>query len=478
LRLPWRKPPIAEVERSTDPLSFDEFLSFFNFNGVDYPLGSFAPRYTLGSPNEEIASTFAGYVQGIYRSNGVVFACMAARARLFSEARFQFRQMRNGRPGDLFGTDALGVLEQPWLNATTGDLLSRMIQDVDLGGNACVVRDGKSLRRLHPEWVTIIAGSATSDNPNAPDAEPIGYIYEPGGKGRGDAIHYMPEVVAHWTAPGQTDPLARFLGMSWLTPILRETQADSAAMSHKLQFFRQGATPNLAISMDPSITPETFERYVELHRQNSEGVANAYKTLFVAGGTTVTPVGADMRQIDFKTVQGHGETRIASAAGVPPIIVGLSEGLEAATYSNYGMARRAFADGTMRPLWRSVCGALEKLVPVPGGAHLWYDDRDIAFLQEDQKDAADIQSVRAATIHTLIAAGFDPDTVIDAVNAEDFSRLTHTGMFSVQLQPAGTITEGKGSVVQGVPAAKQQKQLPASTQASAQDVVQALHRAA
>jgi hypothetical protein len=68
--------------------------------------------------------------------------------------------------------------------------------------------------------------------------------------------------------------------------------------------------------------------------------------------------------------------------------------------------------------------------------------------------------------------------VIDAVNAEDFSRLTHTGMFSVQLQPAGTITEGKGSVVQGVPAAKQQKQLPASTQASAQDVVQALHRAA
>jgi hypothetical protein len=53
--------------------------------------------------------------------------------------------------------------------------------------------------------------------------------------------------------------------------------------------------------------------------------------------------------------------------------------------------------------------------------------------------------------------------VIDAVNAEDFSRLTHTGMFSVQLQPAGTITEGKGSVVQGVPAAKQQKQLPAKT---------------
>jgi hypothetical protein len=59
-----------------------------------------------------------------------------------------------------------------------------------------------------------------------------------------------------------------------------------------------------------------------------------------------------MKQIDFKVTQGHGETRIAAAAGVPPIIVGLSEGLEAATYSNYGQARRRFADVTMRPLWR------------------------------------------------------------------------------------------------------------------------------
>jgi phage portal protein BeeE len=474
MRLPWRKPPIAEVR--SDALSFDDYANFFNFNGIDYPLGGFGPRYSLGSPNEEIAQNFTGYVQGIYRSNGVVFACMAARARLFSEARFMFRQLRNGKPGDLFGTQALEILESPWVNATTGDLLARMIQDVDLGGNSFVIRDGRTLRRLHPEWVTIIAGSRSTDNPNAPDVEPVGYIYEPGGKGRGDAIHYLPEVVAHW-AP-TPDPLARFLGMSWLTPVLREIQADSAAMTHKLQFFRNGATPNLAISMDPDITEETFKRYVELHRQNSEGVANAYKTLFVAGGTKVDVVGANLQQVDFKTVQGHGETRIASAAGVPPIIVGLSEGLEAATFSNYGQARRAFADGTIRPLWRSVCGALAPIIQVPSGSMLWYDDTDIPFVQEDQKDAAEIQSVQSGTLHTLIAAGFEPDSAIQAVTAGDLSRLIHTGLVSVQLAPAGTVTEGKGSLVTGTPepAKPAPKQLPPGKQASAGDVLDAVTR--
>jgi phage portal protein BeeE len=58
--------------------------------------------------------------------------------------------------------------------------------------------------------------------------------------------------------------------------------------------------------------------------------------------------------------QGAGETRIAAAAGVPPVIVGLSEGLQAATYSNYSQARRRFADGTMRPLWRNAAVARER----------------------------------------------------------------------------------------------------------------------
>jgi hypothetical protein len=106
---------------------------------------------------------------------------MAVRARLFSEARFQFQRMRAGRPGDLYGTPALLPLESPWTNGTTSQLLKRALLDVDLAGNFYAVRRGKKIRRLRPDWVTIIAGS---DSGSPIDAEVVGYLYHHGGRGR------------------------------------------------------------------------------------------------------------------------------------------------------------------------------------------------------------------------------------------------------------------------------------------------------
>jgi hypothetical protein len=82
-----------------------------------------------------------------------------------------------------------------------------------------------------------------------------------------------------------------------------------------------------------------------------------------------------------------------------------------------------------------MAGSVAHLVEVPDGAELWYDDRDIPFLQEDQKDAAEVQSTNATSIKTLVDAGFTPESVTAAVGAGDLSQLQHTGLFSVQLQP-------------------------------------------
>ena len=64
----------------------------------------------------------------------------------------------------------------------------------------------------------------------------------------------------------------------------------------------------------------------------------------------------------------------------------------------------------------------------PGGAistrgraddiRLWYDADDVPFLREDEKDAAEIAKVRAETISTLITAGYEPDSVVAAVDAD------------------------------------------------------------
>jgi hypothetical protein len=178
-------------------------------------------------------------------------------------------------------------------------------------------------------------------------------------------VPLLREQVAHF-AP-IPDPSASYRGMSWLTPIVREIMADGAATTHKLKFFENGATPNLVVTLgDPSTSTRRRSRsWVDVFEGDHEGVLNAYKTLYLANGASAEVVGANLRQLDFKNTQGAGETRIAAAAGVPPVIVGLSEGLQAATYSNYGQARRRFADGTIRPLWRNFAGSLATIINVP-----------------------------------------------------------------------------------------------------------------
>jgi phage portal protein BeeE len=432
---------LASSEATESRFTLNDYLQLLNYGQTGYPL---IQGGTPGGKAEVVQNSFTGYVQGMYQRNGVVFACMAARMLLFSEARFQFRRMIDGRPGDLFGTQALAQLETPWAGGTTGDLLGRMITDVDLAGNAYVTRRQGGLTRLRPDWVTIVSGSRTGLEI---DTELIGYLYHPTGLYAGeDPLTLLPEQVAHF-AP-IPDPLARHRGMSWLTPVLEEVLGDSAASGHKRTFFDNGAKLGYVVTLDKDVVKnvDQFQAWVDKFKQGHEGSLNAYKTLFLAGGADVKTVGADMQQIDFSNVQGHGETRICAAARVPPIIVGLSEGLDAATYSNYGQARRAFADLTMRPLWRNVAGSLANIVAVPQSAELWYDDRDIPFLQEDQQDAAAILQQNAITLRTLVDAGFEPDAAVNAVSSGDLSGLLHTGLFSVQLQPAGTV---KGNVVVG-----------------------------
>ena len=411
-------------------------------SGMDWWLSQMAqatssPVTTYG-PNggERVDGNYGALVAQAYRANGVVFAVSLARMLLFTEARFKFRALRSGRPGDLFGTPALQILERPWRNGTTGELLGRMEQDVTLAGNCFIWYDRKrrQLRRLRPDWVTVVS---TTEDPLADrEAEVKGYLYGPPSKPQA-AVELPVTEVVHWSPI--PDPLAVWRGMSWLTPILREIDADSAATSHKLEFFENAATPNMVVQFDASVTMEQVRVFSEMLSDRHAGLANAYKTLVLGGGADAKVVGSSFEQMNFKVTQGAGETRIAAAGGVPPVIVGLSEGLQAATYSNYGQARRKFADGWARPTWRSAAAALANIVEVPQGAELWYDDRDIPFLQEDLKDAADIRAVDAVSIKALIEAGYDPDAVIAAVAADDLTVLagSHTGMLSVQLQSPG-----------------------------------------
>ena len=390
-----------------------------------------------GQAAERAPSDFPGYAT-LFATNPVIWACMAARQDVFSATRFLWQRLNKGRPSEMFGSSDLRLLEEPWVGGTTQDLLARVIQDADLAGNSYWTRsDEGDMVRLRPDWVQIVLEHRKFRGGDM-GYKRLGYLYQ---EPDGDPVPLLVDEVVHF-AP-KPDPLASFRGMSWLTPILRESANDNLMAAHKRRYMENAATPNLVVRLAREVTPEAFEKFKAKMDAGHRGVENAYKTLYLGGGADVTVAGSDFRQLDFSSVQGAGETRIAAAAGVPPIIVGLSEGLKAATYSNYGQARRRFADGTVHPLWQNAAGSFQRLVAPPGGGsgsvRLWYDARDVPFLREDRKDAAEIQGVQSRTIRALVDAGYEAESVKAAVQAEDWDLLIHTGLFSVQLQaPGGT----------------------------------------
>lgn len=395
---------------------------------------------------ERIGEDYERYVYDIYKSDGVVFACIAARAMVFAQARFLWRRLAGG-PTDLFGTQELNILENPWPNGSTGDLLTIMEQDVSLAGNFFGVRlPDNRIKRLQPNWVWVVTGSRMFSQDlasMAPDAQIIAYTYNP--PGASEPIVYDVKDVIHYTE--MPDPMYNWRGMSWITPVIREIQGDVAATEHKLSFFKNGATPSLAIRYDASISKEAFDAFVARFREEHEGVGKGYRTLHLGGGADVTPLTADFRQLDFKATQGASETRIAAAAGTHPVIVGLSEGLSGSSLNagNFQAARRLFVDGRIRFLWGKAAPALQSILEVPAGARLWYDDRDIPFLRDDAASEAKIRQTNANTIRQLIDAGFSPDKVVDAVMSGDLGllRKSHSGLYSVQLQPLAPPESGE-----------------------------------
>lgn len=421
----------------------------------------FLSSYPLNPDRETIENDFEGYIRGAYKSNGVIFAAIAARQAVFGQARFKWRNWINGEPGTPYGNQELRLLEKPWPTGTTGELLSMADVDVSLAGNywsttaddkgrlgAAARGPGRRVVRMRPDWVTQIIGSFSGD-PLDLDAQVIGILYHPrrtvgylpNGTVDEKSTLLLPAEVCHYSP--HPDPEARFRGMSWLTPVIREIQADKAATMHKLKFFEQGATPSMVFKFDRDTDPDAFKKFKDRFNSEHKGAWNAYKALFLSGGADVQVVGADFKQLDFAVTQGKGETRIAVAAQIPAVILGISEGLggSALNAGNYTQAKRNWSEGSLQDMWNKAAPSFQNLVTAPAdNAELFCDTRHIPFLRQDAKDIAEIQQTQSIALRNLLDSGYSPDAAVRYLMTDDMNQLLgqHSGLFSVQLQPPGS----------------------------------------
>lgn len=428
--------PVLSEQR----FSFNDWIETFAHNGNLYSVPQTFQTWKRGT--EGPSHGFANLAVGALGSSGPVFACFAVRSQVFSQVRYQFREVRGGRDGDYFGTSDLAPLERPWVGGTTANLNARMLLFADLGGNAYVTPNSRGeLRVLRPDWVSIIAAG---EDPDGVDAEIEGYIYTPGGPGSGrDPELIRPGDMAHF-AP-YPDPLQTWRGASWLSSVVRHVSSHKAAATYKERFFDNGATPNAIVKVDPAMSFEHFKEFKEDFVTQYGGRDNAWKTWFLGGGADATVVGSNFDEMSFNDIQNADEKTICAAARVPLQMVGLggaNEGGAGLNQGNYDSAKREFADTTIAHLATEAAGSLETLVNVPhrqgAGSRLAPDVRDVPFFRQDAKDEADVRYKDSQTIRNLLDAGVTFDTIKKALADSDWAPLEHSGLFSVQLQKPGS----------------------------------------
>ena len=402
-----------------------------NYTGVGIGfMQSYGSAGNMGG--ESIGNDFLSYASIGYQGNGPVFAVLNARLRLFSEATFQYRNKVDKK---LWGDQSLQMLESPWPGGSTSDLLGRMIQDADLAGNAFIHRiNDARLERLRPDWVRIISTYLTDPETGTEYREVVGYAYTE--NGQGNPVFYPVDDVAHWSPI--PDPLAPSRGMSWLTPVVREINADLAMSVHEQKFFENAATPNMLIRYAGKVDPTWMIKLRDQIQSNHGGVENSNKTLILDEGADVTVIGSQFKNMEFGKLREAGEVRIAAAGGTPPIVAGLQGGLDASTMANYAAAYRNFADSTMHPLWRGACAVLGKFVTTQPGTELWFDTRDIPALRDSEELRQKGYAQLSIAVMNLVNAGYDPETVIAALAGGDMALLKHTGLISVQLLKPNT----------------------------------------
>ena len=386
--------------------------------------------------------TASGYLireaREAYRQNGIVFGCLVARMMLISEARFQFQSMTDDR---LFGNQDLALLEHPWPGGDTGDLLKKIEQDASFGNaylRKIIPADGSAelLAQMRPEDVTIVS-EETVDDLGRRFRRTIGYA-ESQGPGR-EPQFYTTEEVAH-IAP-VPDPMARWRGMSWITPVIMDVRSDERLTQYKTFHLDNGAMPGLTVKYSQKLSDPTVDTLRKRLKARYGGPENAGNVLVLDEGADAVVTGSSLEELQFDAVTKAGERRVCSAANVPLEVVGLLPG-------DYQAAIRRMADLWARPQWRMICAAMEHLLPtsmppqVP--IRLWYDVSGIAALREGELARAQATLVRGQSVAALVAAGFTRVSCIATANSGDVTQLVE----DPQAPPPGTSareTEKPGS---------------------------------
>ena len=182
-------------------------------------------------------------------------------------------------------------------------------------------------------------------------------------------------------------PLDDHYGLGSLASAAGAMALHNAASAWNTALLDNAARPSGALVYDPgdgsSLSREQFERLRAEMDAGFAGARNAGRPMLLEGGLKWQPLSLSPADMDFAGMKATAAREIATAFGVPPMLLGLPGD---ATYANYREANRALWRLAILPLAGSILASLaQALGGWFEGAALSVDLDRITALAEDRE---------------------------------------------------------------------------------------------
>ena len=249
----------------------------------------------------------------------------------------------------------LSLLAQPnavqgraaFLEAAYGHLL--------LTGNAYLEAVGGGLGEA-PHELHVLRADRMHVVPG-PEGWPVGYDYAVNGRTHRFAVQDSASPICHIRG---FHPQDDHYGLSPFQAAATALDVHNAASRWSKALLDNAARPSGAIVYSGGdgqapLSADQYDRLLAEMESQHQGARNAGRPMLLEGGLDWKPMGFSPSDMEFQKTKEAAAREIATAFGVPPMLLGIPGD---ATYANYQEANRAFYRLTVLPLAAKVTAAI------------------------------------------------------------------------------------------------------------------------
>ena len=351
---------------------------------------------------------------GVMATNGTIFGIVDKTSTAVGKTEWRlYRKAKSGKDEDRTEVTrhaALDVINKPNPHFTRMELFQTGQQHLDLTGEACLVVGRSSLASI-PLELWPVRPDRMTPVPH-PTKYLTGWIYT---SPDGEQVPLRTDEVIHLRMPNPADP---YRGLSPVSAVLADIMGAEYASQWNANFFRDSAEPGGIIKVDDNLSDPEFDKLAMRWNEQHRGVARAHRVGILEAGMEWIDRKYTQRDMEFTSLRGVTRDAIMEGFGFPKPMLGITEDVNRA---NADAGEYVFAKWLTVPRddrWKDALNT--KLLPLFGDTmskNLEFD-YDSPVPEDEAAENASL-TARSTAAATLISAGFDGDSVKDALDLPD-----------------------------------------------------------